>query len=76
MGQGGGALLRSPVLDDPEVSASFGAVADQQHRVAQVVRVTVRLVVDSCEGKFDLLSFIGRPLGGREAKTTFMCSSQ
>lgn len=41
------ACLSRPVFDEPVVLASFRAVADQQHRVAQVVRVTVGFLIYS-----------------------------
>lgn len=36
-----------PVFDEPVVLSSFRAVAHQQHRVAQVVGVTVGLLINS-----------------------------
>lgn len=36
-----------PVFDEPVVLSFFRAVADQQHRVAQVVRVTIGFLIYS-----------------------------
>lgn len=40
-------LLAEPVFDEPVVLTSLRTVTDQQHRVAQIVRVTVGLLVYS-----------------------------
>lgn len=40
-------LFPGPVFDEPVVLSSLRTVADQQHRVAQIVRVTVGLLIYS-----------------------------
>lgn len=40
-------LFPGPVFDEPVVLSSLRTIADQQHRVAQIVRVTVRLLIYS-----------------------------
>ncbi len=47
-----------PVFDDPVVFASLRAVANQHHRVAQVVGVAVRLIKNSCLGNFILRYYL------------------
>lgn len=40
-------LFPGPVFDEPVVLTSLRTVADQQHRVAQIVGVTVGLLIYS-----------------------------